>query len=83
MMFHPFNIVTLCQEKKFGSTHFLYIPFHAMADLDAVVLTPEHFQIQQLQFQNQQLIGQLQRIRQNQVPQHVPPPPICPNLNLP
>ena len=47
------------------------LPFHAMADFDAVVLIPEQLQIQKLQFQNQQLIGELQRILQNQLPQHV------------
>ena len=54
-----------------------------MADFDAVEFTLEQIQIQQLQNQVKRLIGQLQRVQQNQVPQYVPPLPTRPNPNLP
>ena len=52
-----------------------------MADRNGVVLTPEE-QIQQLQTQVQQLIGQMQHMQQIPVPLNNPPPN-RPNLDLP
>lgn len=67
------------------------LPFHAMADFDAVLLTPEQqlqHQLQQMHMQNQQLIRELNHLRQAHLPRHIspsPPPllPTRPNLNLP
>ena len=60
-----------------------------MAEFDAESMTPEQqlqHQLHQLQIQHQHLIGQFQRMQQNQVQQpvlqHIPPP-TRPNLNLP
>ena len=56
-----------------------------MADFDAALLTPDHqlqLQLHRMHIQNQQLRGQIHRLQQNQLPQHVPPR-VRPNLNLP